>query len=69
MTSFTALAVLVLLSAALLAVLVWGGVHLARFVAADGATDLRGRLRRPAAFCLPSSHHDPFPSHPAAFLR
>lgn len=68
MTSSLAL-VLVPLAAVAVVLLARGLVALTRFVANDGSTDLRGHLRRPAALCLPSSHHDPFPSHPAAFLR
>ena len=60
---------LVPLAAVVLLVLARAVAALARFVADDGTTDLRGHLRRPAAFCLPSSHHDPVPTHPAAFLR
>jgi len=69
MNSFTAFVVLVPLTAVVLVALAWAGIHLARFVAGDGSVDLRGHLRRPAADLLPSSHLDPFPSHPTALLR
>ncbi len=68
MTSFTAFVVLVPLAVVLVA-LAWAGVRLARFVFADGSVDLRGHLRRPATDLLPSSHLDPFPTHPTALLR
>jgi hypothetical protein len=69
MNTFTSLLVLVPLTAALLVALAYLGVHLARFVAGDGSVDLRGHLNRPAADLLPSSHLDPFPTHPTALLR
>ena len=69
MNTFTNLLVLVPLTAALLLALAYLGVHLARFVAGDGSVDLRGHLNRPAADRLPSSHLDPFPTHPPALLR
>lgn len=67
MNSFTAFAVLVPLTALFLVALAYLGVHLARFVSGDGSVDLRGHLRRPDR--LPSSHLDPFPTHPNALLR
>lgn len=69
MNSFTAFVVLVPLAAAVLLALAYAGLHLARFVSGDGSVDLRGHLRRPAADLLPSSHLDPFPTHPTALLR
>ncbi len=70
MNSLTASLVLVIpATAVVLLVLAWAGLHLVRFVSGDGSVDLRGHLRRPAADLLPSSHLDPFPSHPTALLR
>lgn len=69
MNSFTAFVVLVPLTAVVLLALAYAGLHLARFVSGDGSVDLRGHLRRPAADLLPSSHLDPFPTHPTALLR
>ena len=69
MTSFIAVAVLVPATAVVLVLLAWAAMHLVRFVAGDGSVDLRGHLRRPAADRLPSSHRDPFPSHPTALRR